>query len=316
MYIINDSKTRKLSLLQQTLHNICFITFILASICDMLHGLGALISNTNILSHRILSVIIAHVFADVFYYTSSLTLYILLIHRLFSTFTNTAYAISKWFYYWISVQIIIQIILMLIYIIMLILYDCRSTIGCRVMGICASVIMINDYILNIVCITLFVKKLRQLMVAKLKGEVSEWMSPDKSVKSCVKEMIKENTLNNNLLTVITKQTVIGIFVTLTNQAFATCIFIVFTFDSAQEAGSLVMVAYLLRGGESAFICVLLYLGLQINEKEYNRLCKCCHRACKNFCRFLTAKSVKRRVRYSAAAKRNNDYVAMEDVERE
>ena len=316
IYIVNDSKTRKLSLSQQILHNISLSSFMLATTCDMLHGFGAYISNTNILSHHVVWVFTVHVLADAFYYTSSLSLYIILINRLFSTFSNTAYAISNWFYYWISVQILIQIILMIAYIMILIIDDCQSRLGCDRMGLASGLITANDYILNIVCIALFVKKLRELIVTKLKTEVSEWMDQEssKSVKAYVNEVMIDNKMNNNLLTVITKQTVIGTFVTLINQLFATCAFFMLLFDTPETVDRMVMIAYLLRGVEGAFLCSLLYIALIINEKEYNKTCKYCHRACYNLCLYLTAKTVKRRVKQSEVKRNNNDYVALNDVE--
>ena len=319
MYIYDHPQSRKLPLFQQIFHNICFSTLLLASISDMLHGLGAMLSNTDLLSHKLLSVEIIHVSADVFYYVSSLSLYIILIHRLYSTFSDSAYQASKWFYYWVSLQIFSQIILMIIYIIILIRNDCQTKRGCNKMGWTASLITANDYILNIVCVTLFVIKLRQLVFTKLNTEVIVIMSQNsrskqkrqQSVDTCVNGVIEDSKIDT-LLTVITKQTVIGIFVTLTNQAFVTCIFIrlMFEHEDLEKVDITVMIAYVLRGVEGVFICFLLYIGLQINEKEYNVSCRYCHKTCYDLCLCLTAKTVKQSVKQSMV---DNDYVVMSDM---
>ena len=319
MYYIHTSKTRKLSLLQQVLHNTCLSAIILTSIFDMLHGFGAMITNTELLGLTSLAwVTDMEILADVFYYTNSLLLYIILIHRLFKTFSNTAFAISNWFYYWISFQIIFQAFLMTVYLLILSIDNCRHQIWCKRLGLTASLITANDYVLNIILFSLFVKKLRQLIVTKLSSEIFEYQNDesDEDYDEESREMTPvtprnmakalDNNANNNLLTLITKQTVIGTFVTLTNQAFATCIFIVFTFESAQKADSLVMIAYLLRGGEGAFICFLLYIGLGMNSDDYMRMCKWCHKACYNLCINVTTRNVDKAVV-------NDDYVRLQDM---
>ena len=118
MYILNNAKTRqKLSSLQILSHNICFIAIILTSIFDMLHGYGSMISNTGLMG-KISTPFVAdmEISADTFYYLSSLLLYIILISRLFSTFSNTSYAISKYFRYCITFQIALQSIFMSLFV--------------------------------------------------------------------------------------------------------------------------------------------------------------------------------------------------------
>eukprot|EP01084_Bolivina_argentea_P312704 541389_1 len=288
LYIVHNKRSRKISQFQQILHIICFTAIILTSLFDAAHGFVAMITNTNLFGKASLkSLVIIELFADIFYYTNSLLLYIILIHRLFSTFTNTSFAISVYFFYFISFQIMLQIILMTLYCMNLAIFNCITTAWCNRLGVTASLITFNDYILNILLFSLFVNKLRQLIVTKLTAAVGEY----NNMHMKINKALNNNKADNKLLNVITKQTVIGTFITLTNQAFATCIFITFTFDSAEKAESSVMIAYLLRGFEGAFVCFLLYLGLIINNKEYMKICKLCHKGCYNLCISMTQRKV-------------------------
>ena len=77
--------------------------------------------------------------------------------------------------------------------------------------------------------------------------------------------------------------VIGVFVTVLNQTFATSIFITFAFATAVEAQSLAVVSYVLRAVEGTLICLLLYLGLEMNKEDYHPLCGYCHDSCNRLC---------------------------------
>eukprot|EP00484_Ammonia_sp_Unknown_P013028 CAMPEP_0197074516 /NCGR_PEP_ID=MMETSP1384-20130603/211149_1 /TAXON_ID=29189 /ORGANISM="Ammonia sp." /LENGTH=149 /DNA_ID=CAMNT_0042513357 /DNA_START=508 /DNA_END=953 /DNA_ORIENTATION=- len=146
----------------------------------------------------------------------------------------------------------------------------------------ASAVMFNDYVLNIVAFALFIAKLRQLVIIKLKSELKEYVGSKRTLNRGMTDALSVND-NNKLLVLITKQTVIGVFIIMVNQAFATCVFITFTFETQAEAQASVVVAYLLRGGEGSVICFLLYLALAFNDNEYQKVCKLCHSACYNLC---------------------------------
>ena len=75
----------------------------------------------------------------------------------------------------------------------------------------------------------------------------------------------------------------SVFVTVLNQTFATSIFITFAFGTAVEAQSLAVVSYVLRAVEGTLICLLLYLGLEMNKEDYHRLCGYCHDSCNRLC---------------------------------
>merc|ERR1719361_1003878 len=144
---------------------------------------------------------------------------------------------------------------------------------CQRLGLTAALIMANDYILNAILFILFVRKLKQLVESQLTSSMSEM-----DLKQAL-----DHRNHRHLLNLITKQAVIGTFVIVLNQSFATAIFITFAFGTAAEANSLVTFSYIVRAVEGVLIAFLLYIGLAMNEGDYYRFCKCCHSACYRLC---------------------------------
>ena len=190
---------------------------------------------------------------------------------------------------------------------------CHHPLWCHRLSLTASLISLNDYILNIVCFGLFVHKLRQLIITKLKSELNEFMDDSivnqrgysNSVADGVNQALDHNR-NNQLLNLITKQTIIGTLVVFANQSFATGVFIIDGMMPLDVSVNWTWIVYLLRGVECAFICFLLYLGLGINTKEYEKVCKCCHGCCYNLCVKLTTKTIKDSVA-------TDDYLLMDNL---
>ena len=117
-------------------------------------------------------------------------------------------------------------------------------------------------------IFLFIRTFRELIVMRL--------IPDR-LNIIIDDYI------TRLLKMITKQTLIGITLTLMNQLFATCVFITYTWIDTSKWNTYTSFDYLLRGIEGMSVCILLYFGLHVNEKEYMKCCKYCHNACFNCC---------------------------------
>lgn len=314
MYFNKSSKTDDrptLPRLQQVLHNIVMSTITLCAIFDALHGLAAMVTNTELLGPTAVPWgTYCMITADVCYYTTSLLLYNILTHRLFKTFANTAFAISNRWYYWIIFQLVLQPIIMIIYLSILSFDNCNTEFWCNMLGVFAAILTANDYTLNAVLISLFVRKLRQLIVTQLKYEIAD-KSPPNSPRSTTASVVSRAIDNNGnsqkeLLRLVTKQSVLGTFLVLINQAFATAIFCVFTFSSTNTINSLVVISLLIRGAEGSFMGFLLYIGIGINSNEYMKICKTCHDLCYNLCIKMTAKKVNK-----AVMKHNEDQSAME-----
>ena len=135
---------------------------------------------------------------------------------------------------------------MISYVVNIAISDCADErIYCQLFGIQAAIIAIIDYILNIILFTLFIHKLRQLIFARLQHD-----SFDSDIN-----IILQNAANNRLLDVITKQTIIGVFLTLFNQAFGTSVFLTGTWNLPTQTD--LVCDYLTRAIEGAFVCFLL-----------------------------------------------------------
>ena len=257
-----DTSAKKLSKCSQILNIICFVGIIGTSIFDMLHGFGAMMLNTVLLSKDKLTTSF-HINADIFYFTCSVTLYIMLTHRLYSVFYDTLYKISKYFISFVVMMITIQIVTMTAYMSIIAITECEPKYFCEVVSSLAGVIALNDYILNGILFTIFIRKLRQLVVARL-GE-------------------NDNTMNlkhiSGLLNVVVKQTIIGGNLVFVNQTFVTVSFIQFKWGSPSDWEWYLVSVYIIRGVEGCVVCCLLYLGLSINKKTYWKVCGGCHRCC-------------------------------------
>ena len=87
--------------------------------------------------------------------------------------------------------------------------------------------------------------------------------------------------NSKLLAVIVKQTLIGISVTFCNVGFlmTTCL-MEMVYDSGMTLYIVTYWAsYCVRATEGVVIALLLYIGLSVNDKAYQRVCGECHRKC-------------------------------------
>ena len=158
---------KKVTTLQKVLHNTCMMAVILTSIFDALHGAGAMMTGTRLLGadqETVQWVTNMEILADVFYYTNSLLLYFILVDRLRRTFRNTTLSISEWIFGCIGVAMFFQFALMVLYILNLAIYNCAVTKWCKRLGFTAACIMINDYILNVILFSLFIRKLKDVRV--------------------------------------------------------------------------------------------------------------------------------------------------------
>ena len=279
LFIFNDSRSRKLSKIQLIMHISCFSAVIIAAICDMIHALGSIITQTSLLTN-IAWIRTFRVSADIFYYINSVLLYSILVNRVFSTFNETMYEINWYFKLFIIAMISFQSLVMISYCLNLAIFNCDPDIWCKMLGYQSAVITANDYILNGILFILFIRKLRQLIVMRLHSDRSSNINSDH---------------NNKLLNVITKQTLIGISLTLSNQLFATFVFITYTWIDINKWDEYTSFDYLLRGIEGMTVCILLYLGLQINDTEYMKCCKHCHNACFDCCAKTTSQNAKRKM---------------------
>lgn len=139
----------------------------------------------------------------------------------------------------------------------------------EVLAVQTASVTVIDYVLNIILFSLFVRKLGQLVSLRLLLDANNSGNDSAS--------ILDHVTISRLLHVITKQTLLGISVTVINQSFATSA-VIAEYNGSMTANEYAII-YLVRGGEGAMISFLMYLGLFINNDEYTRICGSCHDSC-------------------------------------
>merc|ERR1712173_319365 len=85
--------------------------------------------------------------------------------------------------------------------------------------------------------------------------------------------------NVRILDVITKQTLIGTLITCSSTAFMVTTSVFYHFLHPVDTDKEYMACYIARAVEGMLISYLLYLGLNINDAAYRKICSRCHMNC-------------------------------------
>eukprot|EP01084_Bolivina_argentea_P269337 457716_1 len=274
-FLCRNVKAAEIMKFTKTLHIICFLTIILTSSCDMVHAFAAMVTNSSIIPVFSPLEYIKYLVpvSDSFYYIGTVSIYIILVQRLYTTFRHSIYKLSKYVVGFIALLIITQSIWMFLFILNVLFYDCDTSFWCHVLGIQSAIVVIIDYIINTMLLILFIKKLKDLLNSRFSESIDV-------------EHLNVNSLskpNSRLLNLITKQTIIGILMVLTNQLFGTFVFFMTTWNHISSFSGYLVFCYLLRGAEGSVVCYLLYVGFGINNAEYMKVCGCCHQTLSNCC---------------------------------
>ena len=269
-----QDKVHKISAFQTRAHIICFCCILFTGACDIAHAVGAELTGTSLMTEiRWISYLIMA--ADFFYFSSSVLIYSILIHRLHSTFYNTIYGLSRSSVLFAIFIISIQSILMILYTLNVgFNYHQNASDGdskwIHVGGVLSAFILTLDAVLNFFLFALFIRKLRQSVMLRLDSDTESMTITDAlSHKS-----------NTKILDVITKQTLLGISVTFCSAGFTLTSFASEAFGGETEWDY--CKDYVVRSVEGVMISLLLFLGLQINAAAYKRVCGRCHQFCRNY----------------------------------
>lgn len=265
MYCVQPTKDRKMSAFQQRAHIICFVCVLLTSLCDIAHAVGSIITDIPLSRPRIFCILIIQTAADAFYFLYALLLYAILFQRLHCAFKQTAWPLSRRWFISLSVIMVIQLIQMIFYCINVLVTNCYPAFWCVVSGVQAISFMMVHAALNIFFSVIFITKLRQIVMDGLVR--SDW-----SLNTAL-----DHKTNRKMVNVITKQSIIGISVTVISGGFALSMFITDTFNA--ETDTDLMADYLVRAMEGLILMFLLYLGLAMNDECYQKVCGSCHRCC-------------------------------------
>ena len=270
-------------------------------IADLFHVTHAFIDNGIIISHNYDHSLVT---ANVFWYIGSITIYSLLIARLYLTFQTTSYALSNCLTVFIGLLISISALCGIYY--CAIIASVQDEFEVVVLNRPATIILeINDFILNTTLLILFVYKLKCITAemhdydkAKtllLNSDDNDYTLNTPSMQSrnitsfswsssltANKSVIGDVELDQHqskFMRVITRHTLLGSFVIFANQLFwMGYIYDVYIIRDI-TINLYPAICYSLRSTENLINIMVLYLSLKINDNMYFKLCALCHKGC-------------------------------------
>ena len=277
----------------------CFVS----SIGDLIHIIMAYLnkdmsSNTNRYGNIM-------VVSDGFYFIGSLSMYIFIIGKLFITFKDTTYKVSRKYISFLGLLIFTALIMMTLYIIAI--HDDEADEFLQHSTKFVTIIIVIDFIIDIGVLSLFVYKLQQLLVESVdidkmhKYSYSEVAKNgnSKDVIQIVRLTASEYTFEANqrkLISLITKQSVLGTIIILFNCAFYVKVFIDrFTVnDDSLSPDVAFELSYCIRAIENVVVTFMLYLNFAFSDKLYYGLCGFCDTGCYKCCTLCTKRNITRK----------------------
>ena len=288
---------------------ICVIGCTGNSIADFIHLLFVYINSELAGANNYL---LLRVISDMFVYLSWIALYIFLVSKLYYTFRESMFRISTTTLIILSFLISLQALCMIGYLLIGILFELLNSTSFYIIfkyeEPVVLTMMINDLILNIFCISLFVFKLRSLIVTSVSLRHNEEVSMEllkhaqdhnesslsvsATTRSATIERLNVNfePKQRKLLSVMTKQLLLAVIVIIVIQIFyieyAVMCFII-------QTEELIITLYCLREFVSMVVAMTIFLNLSFNDGIYYKLCVCCHLICYKICSNKTKEIVKK-----------------------
>ena len=271
-----DQTRGQISTFQTRVHAICFCCIIMTSLCDTAHALVVIILNTRLTS-KVDCIVSIEIIADVFYFASSVLIYLLLFDRLHKTFQDTSYRLTQTTMTLFYIMIVIQCLLMTAYCIDQYIDSHFNTIWLRISGAISTCILILDILLNLFFLALFIRKLRQSVMMRLKLSIED-SGCDNQLSRCrsIDDSLNQRT-HSKIVNVIVKQLLIGTPIIFCSVAFLMTAAIEEAFYEDSQISRIL--AYSSRAAEGVLISCLLFWGLSVNESTYKQICGRCHRSC-------------------------------------
>ena len=171
-------QTKKISSIYQKLVYIFFISVVLCLISAIIHYVSCYVYGYELLGSELIVTVPTYL-TDSFYFISSLLIYILILSKVYFTFKGTMYALSKCVIYLISLTILIIAVLMITFILLfIIIWTKADSIGSMI----SIALMVLDIILNIMMLTIFISKLKQLYQSTINYENASILVDNISVR--------------------------------------------------------------------------------------------------------------------------------------
>ena len=289
----------------------CMSLFCLSTFLDLMHTSMAHRYHEELSSNTIQLRRMQYI-ADIPYFLASIALYVVIIGKLHISFKGSAYEISRRYTALLALFISLSVFCMIHYIIT-ISGDTKIIFLIQSLKF-VYLLLINEIIIDIGVLALFIYKIQQLLVSLVDINVKEiyeeydhdiYRSSWSRRKSTI-QIVEVSSNSNNilhdqkrLLSLITRQTILGCMQLFFNCAFYIKIlidsYIVNNKSSSSEMESNIFIfegTYLLRGVANLTIICMLYLNFNFNTRLYHNVCGCCHNGCYKCCVCCTRKKLK------------------------
>ena len=239
--------------------------------------------------------------ADILYFLGTLILYLLFAGRLYLTFQGTQYQLKKLTLTVVIFIVSIATISEIFYIIFLVLQLLDVKLAESLLFYTMVIIAVSDIIMNVLFLSLFLRKLKHVVVCQSENKFAEdlLLSKDSvdspSINSTDSYLVDLGVSQLKFINVMTKMTLLsGISMVIyeIHLFYLVSLFMWFSDESwAYIVGYSSRTFYIL----SATICI--FLNFEINESIYHRICGRFHRKLYG----VYVKDTKRRVRKSMSA---------------
>ena len=277
----------------------CFIACTMNTGCDFAHNYwGYLESSQYQLYTKHYHILIG--FADICYYTATISLYLIIVNRLYTTFKKTQYYLSKLTIIFISILLMLSALEGITYFTSEFIWNAKYEY--EIIGSLATVYVIIDGTLNLTVSILFINKLRKSMIDVDENEdkflpflQQEQSQLDDKSNVSGDEQRKKVSLNAHqikFLNLMTRYTLLSVIAIIFNQLFnLSSIFCTFYYTNTPS--NIIEGSYMLRSMENLINVIVIYLNFGFNAKEYYCLCGCCHRNCLKIMKVNTKRKITR-----------------------
>eukprot|EP01084_Bolivina_argentea_P090265 162685_1 len=268
---------------------ICVTFCALSTIVDLIHTTIAYIRHEQSSDTYRFGTIMT--IADITYFIASISLYILIIGKLYLTFKSTSYRVSNKYIIFLSILIVTSVFCMTQYLITLNNKDTIKFLDNSVKFVYA--VIINDFIIDISVLALFVYKLQQLLIDTI--DIGLIHQNSDNIIQIVKESADEYDFQNSqkrLVALITRQSILGSI-----QIFFNCTFYFkvlvdrYTVGPKFPSDLAFQTSHCLRALENLVVIGTLYLNFNLNTGLYYKICGCCHNGCYLCCLKCTKRKI-------------------------
>eukprot|EP01084_Bolivina_argentea_P064908 118319_1 len=269
---------------------ICTLSCITCTSIDTYHSYVSYYYNKPMLNNKFRDLKFA---ANISYFTASNLLNLILFCRVYFTFNNTCFQLSKQLVLFFIIQMCIEVLSSMAYCSLTVIFANNESKQDNYAYYITIITMSDEMILSCFLLYLFSKKLQQLIINTSNLDHGYIGYDPQSPKMTSAQSVDLSEHSMRLLKVICRHTVLSGFAILFNQIM----YIVGWFSLNQNGGFeqniyLSQLIYELRALGLIGIVACLYLSLKYNKNMYYKLCNLCDIYCYKCCVWCIEKDIR------------------------